>query len=107
MVHYGHACMSLYVSVPIVPRLIDLFWGRTSRLPVIYVFGKKTVDVDLCVKQLVEAFDIDLTDGNDMQKNAILFKHDVVFAHQAGISLSSYPLLSHELTCVIIYRCNN
>ena len=107
MVHYGHACMSLYVSIPIILRLFGLFWGRTSRLPVIYVFGKKTVDIDLCVKQLVEAFDVDLIDGNDMEKNAILLKHDVVFAHQAGISLSSYSLLSHELTCVIIHRCNN
>ena len=106
MVHYGHACMSLYVSVPIIPRLFGLFCGRTSRLPVIYVFGKKTVDVDLCVKQLVEAFDVDVTDGNDVQKNAILLKHDVVFTHQAGISLSSFSLLSRQLTRVIIYRCN-
>jgi diphthamide biosynthesis protein 2 len=85
MVHYGHACMSLYVSVPIIPRLFGLFWGRTSRLPVIYVFGKKTVEVDICVKKLVEAFD-DISDGSDMQKNRILLKHDVVFTHQAGIS---------------------
>ena len=63
---------------------ISLFWGRSSRLPVIYVFGKKIVDVDLCIKQLVEAFD-DMSDGNDVQKNAILLKHDVVFTHQAGI----------------------
>lgn len=92
MVHYGHACMSLYVSVPKISLLSGLFWGRTSRLPVIYVFGKKTVDVGHCVKKLVEAFD-DISDGNGMQKNAILLKHDVVFTHQAGISLSSYSLL--------------
>jgi diphthamide biosynthesis protein 2 len=97
MVHYGHACMSLYVSVSIIPRLFGLFWSRTSRLPVIYVFGNKTVDVDLCVKQLVEAFDVDITDGNDMQENAILLKHDVVFTHQAGISLSSYSLLGSRI----------
>ena len=107
MVHYGHACMSLYVSVPIIPRLFGLFWGRTSRLPVIYVFGKKIVDVDLCVKLLIEALNVDITDGNNVQKNAILLKHDVVFTHQAGTSLSSYSLLSRELTRVIVYRCNN
>ena len=84
MVHFGHACMSLCVSVPIIPCLFSLFWGSTSRLPVIYVFGKKTVDVDLCVKQLVEAFD-DISNGSDIQKSAILLKHDVVFTHQAGI----------------------
>lgn len=107
MVHYGHACMSLYVSVSIIPRLFGLFRGSTSRLPVIYVFGKKTVNVDLCVKRLVEAFDVDITDGNDIQKYAILLKHDVVFTHQAGISLKSYSLLSRKLTRLIIHRCNN
>ena len=83
IVHYGHACMSLCVSIPINPALI-LLLGRMSRLPVIYVFGKKTIDADLCVKKLVEAFDADLINGNGMQKDAILLKHDVVFAHQAG-----------------------
>ena len=73
--------------------------SRTSRLPVIYVFGKKSIDVDLCVKKLVEAFEID---DNDVQKHAILLKHDVVFTHQAG-SLP-YSLLSLELTDVIIHR---
>ena len=86
MVHYGHACMSLYVSVPIILVYLAYFEGRTSRLPVIYVFGKKTVDVDLCVKLLIEAFNVDITDDNNVQKNAILLKHDVVFTHQAGTS---------------------
>ena len=86
MVHYGHACMSLCVSIPINTRLFDLISGRTSRLPVIYVFGKKTIDVDLCVKKLVEAFVIDLNDGDDVQRNTILLRHDVVFTHQAGTS---------------------
>jgi diphthamide biosynthesis protein 2 len=88
MVHYGHACMSLYVSLPLSDRfrLFDLIFGRTSRLPVIYVFGKKTIDIDLCVKQLVEAFDANLPDGNDARSSAILLKHDVVFTHQAGTS---------------------
>ena len=44
------------------------------------------MDVDLCVKQLVEAFDANLPDGNNVQSSAILLKHDVVFTHQAGTS---------------------
>ena len=31
MVHYGHACMSLYVSAPMIPRLFDLFFGVEHR----------------------------------------------------------------------------
>jgi len=69
-----------------------MFLSRTSRLPVIYVFGKKTIDVDLCVQKLVEAFDADNPDGNGMGRNAILLKHDVVFTHQAGIYLIPFLL---------------
>ncbi|KAJ3518090.1 hypothetical protein NLJ89_g116 [Agrocybe chaxingu] len=61
MVHYGHACMS-----------------QTSRLPVIYVFGKKQLDMDICVEQFSSVF----KPADD--SNAILLKHDVVYAHQAA-----------------------
>ncbi|CAA7263747.1 unnamed protein product [Cyclocybe aegerita] len=60
MVHYGHACMS-----------------QTSRLPVIYVFGKKQLDIDVCVEQFSSVFEP--TDDS----SAILLKHDVVYTHQA------------------------
>ncbi|KAJ6524439.1 putative diphthamide synthesis protein-domain-containing protein [Mycena vulgaris] len=56
MVHYGHACMS-----------------QTSRLPVIYVFGKKPVDVDDCSQRLAGVFE---------GMGAIL-RYDVAYAHQA------------------------
>ncbi|KAF8804169.1 diphthamide biosynthesis protein [Phlegmacium glaucopus] len=90
MVHYGHACMSL-----------------TSRLPVIYVFGKKTIDIDLCVQKLVEAFDADipdLNDGNGMQRLAILLKHDVVFTHQADAILEKLQKSLDPRNIAILYH---
>ena len=76
IVHYGHACMSLWVSSH--SSILWLIFSSTSRLPVIYVFGQNTIDIDLCVQKLVEAFDA------DNPGTAILLKHDVTFTHQAG-----------------------
>ncbi|KAJ7074706.1 diphthamide biosynthesis protein [Mycena amicta] len=56
MVHYGYACMS-----------------QTSRLPVIYVFGKKPVDADDCVRQVAEIF----------EGTSAVLRYDVAYAYQA------------------------
>ncbi|KAJ7230710.1 putative diphthamide synthesis protein-domain-containing protein [Mycena pura] len=56
VVHYGHACMS-----------------QTSRLPVIYVFGKKLIHLDDCSRCLSEIYE-----GTEA-----LLRCDVVYAHQA------------------------
>ncbi|KAJ7577918.1 putative diphthamide synthesis protein-domain-containing protein [Mycena floridula] len=57
IVHYGHACMS-----------------QNYRLPVIYVFGKRDLDVENCISSLG---DIPLI------KAPIVFRHDVAYTHQA------------------------
>ncbi|KAI6011824.1 putative diphthamide synthesis protein-domain-containing protein [Pisolithus marmoratus] len=62
MVHYGHACLS-----------------QTSRLPVIYVFGRKPIDVDSCVKQVV-----DVIVSNDESVSSVLIRHDVAYSYRAG-----------------------
>ncbi|KAF7305490.1 2-(3-amino-3-carboxypropyl)histidine synthase subunit 2 [Mycena chlorophos] len=56
MVHYGYACMS-----------------KTSRLPVIYVFGKKKIDVDDCATQVATVF----------AGKAAALRFDVGYAHEA------------------------
>ncbi|KAJ7915659.1 putative diphthamide synthesis protein-domain-containing protein [Mycena leptocephala] len=56
MVHYGHACMS-----------------QTSRLPVIYVYGKKPIDVEDCSQRLAGIF----------EGTSVLLRYDVSYAHQA------------------------
>ncbi|KIK64153.1 hypothetical protein GYMLUDRAFT_57148 [Collybiopsis luxurians FD-317 M1] len=63
VVHYGHACMS-----------------QTYRLPVIYVFGKKSIDVEDCVTRLLDTF---ASSGSDRRKH-VVFRHDVAYTHQAG-----------------------
>ncbi|KAH9051627.1 diphthamide biosynthesis protein [Lactarius deliciosus] len=67
VVHYGHACMS-----------------KSYRLPVIYVFGKKHVDVKDAAKSLLESW----TSSNLAAKVAVL-KHDVAYTHEAERLLSA------------------
>ncbi|KAI0804663.1 putative diphthamide synthesis protein-domain-containing protein [Irpex lacteus] len=82
MVHYGHACMS-----------------QTSRLPVIYVFGRRSIDVDDCVTQLT-----DTIKAADPQPRNILLRTDVRYSHVAndirkGLSeaLPSYQISTPEI----------
>ncbi|KAH9933986.1 diphthamide biosynthesis protein [Epithele typhae] len=58
LVHYGHACMS-----------------QTSRLPVIYVFGKKPIDPLHCAQTLVAALPDD--------RQTVVLKCDVAYTHAA------------------------
>ena len=52
--------------------------SRTSRLPVIYVLGKKPIDVSHCVQSFLEVVP-------DLQeKQSVVLKYDVAYAHQAG-----------------------
>lgn len=55
------------------------FYPRTSRLPVIYVFGKKEIDVDDCVEKLLST----LQDVSD-DAQTILLRMDVTYSHRAG-----------------------
>ncbi|KAH9016449.1 diphthamide biosynthesis protein [Lactarius pseudohatsudake] len=77
VVHYGHACMS-----------------KTYRLPVIFVFGKKPVDVTDAGKSLLESW----TSSNPSAKVALL-KHDVAYTHEAERLLSALRdvFSSHEI----------
>lgn len=52
---------------------------RTSRLPVIYVFGKDAIDVDDCVAKLGEALR-----SSESTPSRILLKSDVRYAYVAG-----------------------
>jgi len=67
VVHYGHACMS-----------------KNYRLPVIYVFGKKPVDVTDAAQKLLESY----VSSNTSAK-FVVFKHDVACTHEAGNLVSA------------------
>ncbi|KAG8706963.1 Diphthamide biosynthesis protein 2 [Ceratobasidium sp. 394] len=62
VVHYGHTCLS-----------------PTSRLPVIYVFGKRHLDVDDCVGQFANIAQQHFK--NPSAKSTLLVKTDVSYAH--------------------------
>lgn len=68
---------------------INLFYDRTSRLPAIYVFGKKHVDPADCVEKFLQA------SGPDTLRNTIILRPHVAYCHNAGIELH------------IIYMCYN
>ncbi|KAH0835596.1 putative diphthamide synthesis protein [Lanmaoa asiatica] len=66
MVHYGHACMS-----------------KTSRLPVVYVFGRKPIDVEDCVQELCRIL-TSVPDAGDMATKSALVRHDVGYTYRVG-----------------------
>ncbi|KAG1744907.1 putative diphthamide synthesis protein-domain-containing protein [Suillus paluster] len=71
IVHYGHACLS-----------------QPSRLPVIYVFGKKPIDVDDCINQLGECLTIKLQQDTNSDSNSrptILLRYDVGYSYRADV----------------------
>ncbi|KDQ27431.1 hypothetical protein PLEOSDRAFT_51229 [Pleurotus ostreatus PC15] len=64
IVHYGHACMS-----------------HPCRLPVIYVFGRQHLDVQLCAQNLVDSISKDQALNENTQ---VVLKLDVIYAHCAA-----------------------
>ncbi|KAI9451826.1 diphthamide biosynthesis protein [Lactarius psammicola] len=81
VVHYGHACMS-----------------KNYRLPVIYVFGKKPVDVKDAAKMLLES----CTSSNPLAKVAVL-KHDIAYTHEAERLVSALRDVFSGLEITISY----
>lgn len=49
---------------------------RTSRLPVLYVFGRESIDVNKCVSEFARVV--------DNKDSAVIIMYDVVFSHAAG-----------------------
>lgn len=71
IVHYGHACLS-----------------QPSRLPVVYVFGKKPMDVDDCINQLGRCLTTqlqqDITNNSDNRPTILLY-YDVGYSYNADV----------------------
>ncbi|EIM84817.1 diphthamide biosynthesis protein [Stereum hirsutum FP-91666 SS1] len=66
IVHFGHACMS-----------------KTYRIPVLYVFGKKKIDVQDCAHKLVESLRSSCS-SSDIGPSSIILRHDVAYTHAAA-----------------------
>ncbi|KAI9058971.1 diphthamide biosynthesis protein [Trametes sanguinea] len=63
LVHYGHACMS-----------------QTSRLPVIYVLGKKPIEPQHCADSVSAALQ---STSSLSEKKSVLLRYDVAYAYRA------------------------
>ncbi|KAH7914892.1 putative diphthamide synthesis protein-domain-containing protein [Hygrophoropsis aurantiaca] len=74
VVHYGHACMS-----------------QTSRLPVVYVFGRKPIDVDACVEKFAGVIHSSSSarapenefGATKLGRQYLLLRHNVGYAYRA------------------------
>lgn len=101
VVHYGHACMSQCVNFLELIRP-DLIMSRTYRLPVLYVFGKKPIDVDNCVTSLLDTFS---SNSSLSRRKTIIMRHDVAYTHQAGkaVALCTKTLVSAFLFAQVIF----
>ncbi|CCL98888.1 uncharacterized protein FIBRA_00895 [Fibroporia radiculosa] len=67
-----------------LPRTLRSCVYETSRLPVIYIFGKRDVDPADCAKQLLNSLK---TSSMGLESRSILFRHDVAYSHQADAIL--------------------
>ena len=52
---------------------------RTYRLPVIYVFGKKPIDVADAAQKLFDSFA-----SSGVSAKSVVLRHDVAYTHEAG-----------------------
>lgn len=82
LMHCRHACMTLCVSCTVSDRPIC---GRATtaralrlRLPVIYVSGRKAIDVLQCFTALLGAYNAEAADA---PQDAILLTHNVAYAY--------------------------
>ncbi|KAG8742817.1 Diphthamide biosynthesis protein 2 [Ceratobasidium sp. 414] len=72
VIHYGHTCLSPYADL-----------AMTSRLPVIYVFGKRHLDMDDCVSQFANIAQQYF--GSLGAKSTLLVKIDVSYTHRTDV----------------------
>lgn len=70
------------------------FSHRPSRLPVVYIFGKKPIDVDDCINQLGQCLTTQLQQddmtSNSNNRPSILLRYDVGYSYNAGDSSFFY-----------------
>ncbi len=104
IIHYGRACLSQLsprISRVVFLNRMDTPRIRTSRLPVLYVFGRKEIDVETVVDGLVDVYLADhpiyaLSQGVALKQitepeketqpeaeTVITLRHDVVYTHRA------------------------
>ena len=86
--------LCVFQEFPHLFAIADNFKLSPSRLPVIYVFGKKSLQAETCVFELVSALNAESLEPT----TTILLKHDVAYTHQAGSSTKITSSNFHILT---------
>ncbi|EJC98372.1 diphthamide biosynthesis protein [Fomitiporia mediterranea MF3/22] len=81
LVHYGHACLS-----------------QTSRLPIIYVFGQKTLNVEDCVDK-ISTYLMDNVE-NLRDTKVLHLRHDVGFTHLGDELARLLRLATNDRYCI-------
>lgn len=85
IVHYGHACMSKSVyMLSSLNNSLMIIADRTYRIPVLYVFGKKDIDVPDCTHKLAESLR-EYRPSSDTELSSVILRHDVAYTHKAGL----------------------
>ncbi|KAF5349993.1 hypothetical protein D9756_009221 [Leucocoprinus leucothites] len=84
-----------YVDSSTLP--IDML---TSRLPVIYVFGHKNLDIEQCVTKLAEAY---RSQNSDHPSRTALLRHEVGYTHLADLILEKLRTAFEPLNITIQY----
>jgi diphthamide biosynthesis protein 2 len=62
-------------------KVTDVSLFRNYRLPIIYVFGKRPIDVDDAAHELLESYTI-----SGISAKTVVLRHDVAYTHAAGAS---------------------
>ena len=60
-------------------RYISDILYRTYRLPVIYVFGKKPIEVADVAQKLFDSFA-----SSSVSAESVVLRHDIAYTHEAG-----------------------
>ncbi|TFK25842.1 diphthamide biosynthesis protein [Coprinopsis marcescibilis] len=86
IVHYGYACLS-----------------KTSRLPVIYVFGKKPIDAEDCAQKLVQKIE-ETSDKDSPEPRHVLLVHDPGYSWKAYSTIAAINDKLQSQNVEIIYN---
>jgi diphthamide biosynthesis protein 2 len=88
VVHYGRACLSRCVRRCLaLMRTLTQDEDRTSRLPVLYIFGHGEVDADDCVAKLVDVLS-SIAEDDDVSRPKIVLRSDVAYVYRMRTFLS-------------------
>ncbi|KAI9463840.1 putative diphthamide synthesis protein-domain-containing protein [Boletus coccyginus] len=80
---YGNCCVDEVAAQHVNADLMVHYGHATSRLPVVYIFGRKPIDVENCAQELSNIL-ARVPDAGEMETKSVLVRHDVGYTYRAG-----------------------